>query len=194
MHSDQIIILDWRRQLHLEAVERYHFQFVNYEHDFEVGQVSAFGQFWCDRRVVVQRFNRSNLQLVLLNANQHVDCVVNFDARRVNALEFFFADLAKMALNRVEAIRDEIVGVFPARSAAVIFWQRGGLVLWDCGILVLVYVGAEGLLVLGAKWVEIGFGLEIFDYSLFDVRKGEKFFYTHLGGVNRSNLEVAAIF
>ena len=56
-----------------------------------------------------------------------------------------------MALNRVEAIRDEIVGVFPAKSAAVIFWQRGGLVLCDCGILVLVYVGAEGLLVLGAE-------------------------------------------
>ena len=56
-----------------------------------------------------------------------------------------------MALDRIEAIRDEIVGVFSARSAAVILWQRGGLVLCDCGILVLVYVGAEGLLVLGAK-------------------------------------------
>jgi hypothetical protein len=59
---------------------------------------------------------------------------------------------------------------------------------------VLVYVGAEGLLVLGAQRVEVGFGLEIFDNCLFYVREGEKFFYTHLGGVNRSNLEVAAIF
>ena len=86
-----------------------------------------------------------------MNANQHVDCVVDFDARGVNALEFFFADLAKMALDRIEAIRDEIVGVFSARSAAVILWQRGGLVLCDSGILVFVYVGAEGLLVLGAE-------------------------------------------
>ena len=55
-------------------------------------------------------------------------------------------------------------------------------------------MGAEGLLVLGAQRVEVGFGLEIFDNCLFYVREGEKFFYTHLGGVNRSNLEVAAIF
>ncbi len=129
-----------------------------------------------------------------MNTNEHVDCVVNFDTGGVNALEFLFADLAKMALNRVEAVRHEIVGVFPTWSAAVIFWQSSGLVLRDCGVLVLVYVRSEGLLVFGPEGVEIGFSLEIFDYSLFDVRKGEKFFYTHLGGVNRSNLEVAAIF
>ena len=134
------------------------------------------------------------MQLVLLNANQHVHCVVDFDAGGVNALKFLLADLTKMALNRIEAIRDKVVGIFSARSAAFIFWQSGSLVLGDCGILMLVYVGAEGLFVLTAELVEISFGLEIFDYCLFDVRKGEKFFYTHLGGVNRSNLEVAAIF
>lgn len=57
-----------------------------------------------------------------------------------------------------------------------------------------VDVGAEWLLVFGTKLVEISFSLQIFDNSLFDVREGEKFFYTHLGGVNGSNLEVAAIF
>jgi len=86
-----------------------------------------------------------------LNANQHVDCVVYFDAGGVNAFEFFLAYLTKMALNRVEAIRDKIISVFPAGSAAFIIWQRGGLILGYCGILVLVYVGTEGLFVLGAE-------------------------------------------
>lgn len=58
----------------------------------------------------------------------------------------------------------------------------------------LVYVGSKGLLVLGTERVEVSFSLKIFDNRLFYVRKGEKFFYTHLGGVNRSILEVAAIF
>jgi hypothetical protein len=64
----------------------------------------------------------------------------------------------------------------------------------DSGVLVLVYMGTERLFVLCAEGVEVSFCLEIFNNCLFYVREGEKFFYTHLGGVNRSNLEVAAIF
>ena len=58
----------------------------------------------------------------------------------------------------------------------------------------LVDVSPEGFFVFGGEDVEVSFGLEKFDNCLFDVREGEKFFYTHLGGVLWSILEVAAIF
>lgn len=43
--------------------------------------------------------NVSNLQLVLLDANQHVDCVVDFDTGGVNFLEIFFTELAELTLD-----------------------------------------------------------------------------------------------
>ena len=62
------------------------------------------------------------------------------------------------------------------------------------GCLMLINVSSERFFVLVRKYVEVGFGLEKFNHSLFYVGEGEKFFYTHLCGVLWSNLEVAAIF
>jgi len=61
----------------------------------------------------VYRFKVPDLELVLLDTNQHVYCVVNFDTCGVNFLKTFFAELAEVALDRVKAIRHKIVGVFP---------------------------------------------------------------------------------
>ena len=48
--------------------------------------------------------NVPNLQLVLLYANQHVDCVVDFDAGGVNFLKIFFTKLAELTLDRVKPV------------------------------------------------------------------------------------------
>lgn len=109
------------------------------------------------------------LELVLLNANEHVDSVENLDGGGVHAREVLFADLAEDAADRVEAVRDEVVRVVGRL-----------LVLAGVGaILVLVDVRAEGLLVLRRQLVEVGLLLQVFHHGDFDVCKCKEFFYTH---------------
>ncbi len=55
-----------------------------------------------------------------MNANQHVDRVVDFNTRWIDTLKFLLAYLAKMTLNRVEAIGDKIIGIFLALDGAVV--------------------------------------------------------------------------
>ncbi len=55
-----------------------------------------------------------------MNANQHVDRVVDFNTRWIDTLKFLLAYLAKMALYRVEAIGDKIIGIFPALNGVVV--------------------------------------------------------------------------
>lgn len=47
----------------------------------------------------------------------------------------------------------------------------------------LVYMSTKGLFMFVWKSFEVSFRLEEFDNGLFYVGEGEKFFYTHLGGV-----------
>ena len=73
-----VIILHRRGQLHLKTIKRNDFELINHEHHLGLPLIN--------REIAY-------LQLVLLDADKHVDCVVDFDRGGVEALKALLADL-----------------------------------------------------------------------------------------------------
>lgn len=104
--ADEVIVLNTSRQLHGEAIKRDNPHFVDDKH-----------HLWPRDVLVLQgRVPRMggtagllNLVVVFLDANQHIDRVVDIHTGRVTALEVLLAHLAKQTANRVEAIRSEVL-------------------------------------------------------------------------------------
>ena len=73
-----VIILHRRGQLHLKTIERNDFELINHEYHLGLPLIN--------REIAY-------LQLVLLDADKHVDCVVDLDRGGVEALKALLADL-----------------------------------------------------------------------------------------------------
>lgn len=149
VHPYIVVVLDRRRQLHLEAVEGYHSQFVDFHNDFMA--------FDYERKP--------------LNADEHVDGVEDLEGGRVCVREGLLTLVGELAADRVKAVRNEVVIVIDR-----VFLVCG---LICAQTVVFVYVRAEGLLVFGVQLRKVTLQLDELHGRNLDVRKCEKLFDAH---------------
>ena len=180
VHPDQVVVLHRGRQPHREVVEGNHLELVDHQNHFDVEGSGTLSD--AHRRpaplgvlVVVDAFGKEG---VGLNADKHVDGVVNLEGLGVHLGEAFLAKLTELALDAVEAVTNKVLVQIAGHSLRLQLSDLRG------NVVVLVDVGAEGLFMLGRQRLEVGFVLEVLDYGLLDVCVGEEFFYAHVLAAN----------
>lgn len=113
-----------------------------------------------------------------MNADEHVDDVVDFDGRRVHSPESLFANFGEMTLNRIKAIANEVFRVGVVGSDC--YWLLHNF-LSGIGWLLMITINMTAKWLFVPRWqrLEIGAVFKELNDCLLDVCKRKEVFYTH---------------